>query len=132
MTLQRVLGVYMILAAAVVGVHFVISPLYDDAGSATAAWQIIDWFMAAAVLIALGATTTWKRALAGDADLKRYIEANVAFYGALWLTIWFFWNWFGFLVSRDEQVLWPFIDPLFVLVAGAVGYRLTCAPGGKE
>ena len=128
MTLQRVLGVYMILAAAVVGVHFVISPLYDDAGVTRQAHAI----MAAAVLIALGATTTWKRALAGDADLKRYIEANVAFYGALWLTIWFFWNWFGFLVGRDEQVVWAFIDPLFVLVAGAAGYRLTCAPGGKE
>lgn len=37
---------------------------------------------------------------------------------------WFFWNWFGDLMSREEVLLWAFVDPLFVVVVGACGVRL--------
>ena len=84
--------------------------------------------MAAGVIIALIASLIWKlrldKAVADGSDLKRCLEVNAISYASVVLGLWFFWNWFGNLMSRPEPSLWAFIDPLFVVVVGACGIRL--------
>ena len=125
---QRVLGAYSVLAAIVVGAHFIFEPVYHDGSTVNPVWTVLDWFMAPAVLTALFASTVWKLSLGDDAGLKRYLEANTAFYASAILAIWFFWNWFGTLMSQGELLMWYFIDPLFVVVVASCGVRLWRAP----
>lgn len=94
-------------------------------------WEILDWFMAFAVLAALVVTFIHKGSIeSGTADTNKYICLNVAFYAAAWLAIWFFWNWFDYLASGDELqselnlTFWGFIDPMFIVLVGSVSAYL--------
>lgn len=125
---QRILGVYSVVMAAVVGVLFFLTPVYDDGSTGYPTWVVVNWFMAPAVLIALAASFAWKLGLnkggAGDGDLRRSIEVNALFYSALVLALWYLSNWFGDMAGREVPLLWSFIDPLYVAVTGACGVRL--------
>ena len=63
-------------------------------------------------------------------DAKMHVRVNLVFYSALWLAIWFFWNWFDNLASGAELqddihlTLWAFIDPLFIIAVGMLSVRL--------
>lgn len=121
--IQRILGAYLLIMAAVVGVFFFITPLYDDGSTGYPTWTLLNWFMAPAVLISCVASLNWKLALS-NADLKRYLEVNVLFYSALIMTLWYLSNWLGDMVGQEVPLLWSFIDPLYVAVTGACGVRL--------
>ena len=127
-TVRHILGAYAVLLAVAVGAHFIITPLYDDGSTGFPVWRVFNWFMAAGVIIALTASLIWKlrldKAGAEGLDLKRCLEVNAIFYASVVLGLWFFWNWFGNLMSRAEPLLWAFIDPLLVVVVGACGIRL--------
>ena len=114
--------------AFVVGVHFVVTPLYDDGSTGFPVWDVINYFMAVAVLIALILSYLAKRrmdASEDDVGLRRYMGVNALFYAAAWLSMWLFWNWFVELAGWDpSQSLWAFIAPLFVIVTCAAGMRL--------
>ncbi len=126
--IRRILGAYSLVTAAVVGVFFFITPLYDDGSTGYPTWTLLNWFMAPAVLISFVASLNWKLGLRkaddGNADLKRYLEVNVLFYSALVLSLWFLSNWLGDMVGEEVPLLWSFIDPLYVAVTGACGVRL--------
>ena len=130
---QRILGAYSVVLAAVVGVLFFLTPVYDDGSTGYPTWVVVNWFMAPAVLIALAASFSWKLGLgkgeAGDGDLRRSIEVNTLFYSALVLALWYLSNWFGDMVGREVPLLWSFIDPLYVAVTGACGVRLWRSAG---
>ena len=69
-------------------------------------WEILNWFMAVGMVIALAASYVEKRRVDGDgsADLKRYLEANAVFHGAVAVFILFFWNWFSSLSPIPSTV----------------------------
>ena len=74
--LLRAAAAYMVLVAAAVAVHFIITPLYHPGGDAPfMAWEVMNWFMSAAMLITLAAAYAEKRLIDGDsgADMKRYL-----------------------------------------------------------
>lgn len=129
---RRVLAAYALLTAAAVGANFVATPLYDDGSTGYPVWSILNGFMAAAALLALTAGAIWKIGLHGagadGATPWRRLETNVLFYASVVLGLWFFWNWFGDLMAREVPLLWAFIDPLLVVVVGAVGLRLWRGP----
>ena len=129
--LRRALGAYCILLAAVVGLHFMLVTLYDDGSGGYPAWGVINWFSAAAILIALGAGLAWKRG-AGAAETRRRLDANALFYAALTLAVLFFWNWAARSASSDDFTVWAAVDALIVAVAGAAGFRLWREAGGRE
>ncbi len=135
-TIQRILGAYAVLLALAVGAHFVLTPLYDDGSTGYPVWRIFNWFMAAGVIVVLVASSVWKIRMADDKaegwDLRQYVEVNAIFYSSVFLGVWYFWNWFGNLMSRSEPLLWAFIDPLFVVVVGAAGMRLWRKSGSEE
>ena len=81
------------LAGAAVAVRFIITPLYHPGGDAPfTAWHVMNWLMAALMLITLGTSYLAKRRTdtGGTADLKGYLEANTVFYGAVGASIVYF------------------------------------------
>ena len=72
--LLRVAAGYIMLVGTAIAVHFIITPLYHPGGDAPfTAWQVMNWFMAPAMLITLAASHADKRRTDGDGtvDLKR-------------------------------------------------------------
>ena len=132
--LRRIGAIALALVSLAVAIHYVFGSLYADAVDVIGVWAILDWFMAAGILIALIVHFTAKQALdregAGDSVTRRYLEVNLAFYTTVFLSLWFFWNWFDFLTSGDEPqgttnlVNWMLIDPLIAVVLGVTGLRL--------
>ena len=50
---KRFLGVYLIAVAVAVFVNWIATPLYHDGSSHYTVWEILNWFMAVAVVLAL-------------------------------------------------------------------------------
>ena len=127
--LLRAAAAYMVLVAAAVAVHFIITPLYHPGGDAPyTAWEVMNWFMSAGMLITLAAAYAEKRRIDGDseADMKGYLEANVVFYGAVAVFILYFWNWFSSLSPNNvpDGQFWVVIDTSMPIVMGVAGCRL--------
>lgn len=127
--MQKVLGGYAILLAVAVGIHFVVTPLYHSGHGPFVLWEIFDWFMAPAALIALGAVGYWKFFPEQSGDTGR--GTGALFWATVFLALWFFWNWFGLLMDRERPEMWAFIDPLYTVVVGAVGLRLWRGAGSS-
>ena len=127
--LIRAAAAYLVLLAAVVAVNFIVTPLYHPGGDEPfTVWEILNWFMAVGMVIALAGSYVEKRRVDGDdsADLKRYLEANAVFYGAVAVFILFFWNWFSSLSPNNEAdgQYWVVIDTLMPIVMGVMGCRM--------
>ena len=134
--LKRVAALYLIVVAAAAGVHWIITPLYDNSSGEYPVWVILNWFMASTVIVALDRNVRSKLALRdGDPEAPltgRRIQVNLLFYATIVLTLWFFWNWFyGFFPNNEPDVvglvhleMWAFINPLFVLTIGVTGFSL--------
>ena len=90
-------------------------------------WEVLDWFMAASVLLALaGYGRRWLGLSQADkSDLREYVGVNAGFYASVVLTMWFFPNWFNVLAGEEEMTMpWGFVDGLFVVVVGSVAANL--------
>ena len=129
-TLQRVLGAYVMVIALAVAVNFIITPFLFDGKDGYPIWEVLDYFMAVAILIAFaaGCRDMWDLCKAGDeADLKRYVSVNVAFFAAGVLLLLFFSNWAALLVnheSLEDFTIWAIIDAILPPILGAAGLRL--------
>ena len=127
--LIRAAAAYLVLLAVVIAVNFIITPLYHPGGDEPfTVWEILNWFMAVGMVIALAASYVDKRRVDGDAsaDVKRYIEANVVFYATVVVFLLYFWNWFS-LLSPNNQAdgqFWAVIDTLMPVVLGVIGCRM--------
>ena len=114
--------------AALVAVYFILSPVIHGDAVEFPIWEVLNYFMAVAVAIALGASVLHKLDLESDAsttDVVRYLRVNGAFYAAALLTLLFFWKWFTALQGgAGDDVSWAVIDPLFAIVTAAVGRHI--------
>ena len=128
--LQRVLGAYAVVIALAVAVNFILTPFFFDGKSGYPIWDVLDYFMAVAVLIVFVASCLekWRLCKAGDeADLKRYLGVNVAFYASVVLVLLFFSNWAALLVnheSLEDFTIWAIIDAILPPIVGIGGLRL--------
>ena len=61
--LRKTTAIALALISLAVGIHFVFGSLYGDAVDAVGVWAVLDWFMAAGILVALTVHFTAKRAL---------------------------------------------------------------------
>ena len=91
-------------------------------------WEVLNWFVGAGMIITVIAAYVEKRRTDGDADagLKRYLETNAVFYGAVAIFIVFYWNWFSNLDPDNvpDGQLWIVIDTMMPIVMGVAGCRL--------
>lgn len=137
LTLPRLLAILMLASAIVVVAHFILSHFYSDAIDTHTIWNILNWIMAAGVLVALTVNFMRRRAAngrdAGASSQQEHIGINAVFYASALLAIWFFWSWFGELTSGPEgpedvvnSVVWVLVDGLYPLVIGSTACHLWC------
>ena len=143
-TLKKIAAIYLILVAAVAGVHWIIVPLYDNSSGDYPVWVFLNWFMASTIIVALDRNIRGKLALRRsdpDAPLTgRRVQVNLLFYATIVLTLWYFWNWFyGFFPQNEPPVvglvhleMWTLINPLFVLTIGVTGFSLWQESGEEQ
>lgn len=126
---RRVVGVILLLTAVIVGIYFVV----DQLEVLPLLWPQIDYLMAVSAVLGLIFAYLRKRSLeAAGLDrivTRRYLEANIFFYGFLLITMLFFWNWFDLLVDADpqdtdHQMVWIIVDTVGALLWGALGMFL--------
>ena len=103
----RIAAIYVSIIGLAVMVHFIAVPLYHPGrGEPYEIWSILNYFMAAAILIALvGAAIAKRRHDADpDADAAAHITVNAIFYAVITVGIAFFWNWAS-VRSADDIII---------------------------
>ena len=134
---KKLLAVFLSVVALVVAVHFMFSSFYRELVDTGAIWDVLNWFMAVALVVALIVSFHHKRTLdwhgADGTVTREYVEVNLIFYVTVVLVLWFFWNWSNDLVSVEPQGqtqrnIWVWINPLFVPIAAATALRLWRSP----
>ena len=130
---KRILAAFLVLTAIAVALNFILTPVYHDGSPDYPVWKIVNWFMAVAVFVALVVSYLQRRTLGSEgAGNLQYIRASLTYYGAIVLTMLFFWGWFWTLNPDSETgdaitshiIYFPIMDSLFVVVALAAGCRL--------
>ena len=130
---KRILAVFLVATAIAVGLNLMLTPVYHDASPDYPAWEVLNWFMAGAVVVALVVSYLRRRALRSEeASALEYVRVSMAYYGSIVLTMLFFWGWFWTLNPDSETgdavtshlIYFPVVDALFVVVALATGRHL--------
>ena len=141
---KRVLSVFLIATAVAVALNLILTPVYHDGSPEYPVWKILNWFMAAGVLVALVVSYMRKRALGGAGDdiagIYKYVGVNAAYYGAIALTMLFFWEWFWTLNPDSEtgeavtshMVYFPLVDALYTCVTFMIGGYLWNSTRGDD
>lgn len=130
--LKRGATVYILGVAAVITVQVIFSPFYRNVVDIFAIWDVLNWFMAVSIIITLIVRLNGKIQVdKEDTDRlsRRYLGVYAAFVSAVFLALWFFWNWVDMTIMQSDRgdinlIIWAFINPLFVVVTGLTGYRL--------
>ena len=129
----KVLSAYTVLVALLVAVKFIFDIEQPS-------WSVMNWLMAAGVIITLGGAINCKRALEAESgaepDQRRFLDVNVPFYAAVALLIAFGFQWSSelndhvqatALVGGEETSvgsMWAYIDTLYIVVTGMIGVRM--------
>ena len=130
--IRRISAAFLVIAAAAAFFNLILTPVYHDGSAEYPTWKILNYFMALATLLALRVGLDRRRALGDGASTVEYLGASFAFYGAIVLTMLFFWEWFWTLNPDSETgdavtshlVYFPIVDALFVVVALSSGRHL--------
>ena len=138
---KRILGVFLVATGLAAAVLLMATPLFHDGSADYPLWKILNWFMAAGVVVVMVTAFLHKRALGSrEADTAEQVCVSLAFYGAVVLTMLFFWEWFWTLNPDSEtgeavtshMVYFPIMDALYVVLTLAVGQRLWSEGNGSE
>ena len=130
---KRLLAAFLMATAIAVVLNLILTPVYHDGSPDYPTWRILNWFMAVAVIVALVISHLRRRALGSrEVSTLEYVRGSVTYYGAIVLTMLFFWEWFWTLNPDSETgdavtshiVYFPIVDALFVVVALAIGRHL--------
>lgn len=127
--LRRVVGAVLLLTAVLVGTYFVVAQLEV----LPLLWPPLNYLMALSAALGVIFAYLRKRNLeAAGLDrivTRRYLEANILFYGFIAIAMLFFWNWFDLLFDTDPQdtdrhIVWIIVDTVGPLLWGALGMYL--------
>ncbi len=132
--LKRAAAICLLAAAAVIVAQLVFSPFYRNVVDVGDIWHVMNWFMAASIIVTLVVRYHDKLQLDkednGGGLSRRYLETYAGFVVAVFLALWFFWNWGNEFItssgaeSDTNSLIWAFINPLFVVDTGLTGCRL--------
>ncbi len=134
--LKRLIGIVLIVIAAIVAIQTIIEPVYHtstDDSPHSSAWDIINWLSAISIILGLIFGYMRMRRVGADSSVQEFIAANTLFYGFIFTAIIFFWNWFGILgigsdftaVSMDARSLvWILFDAILPPLNIAMGIHL--------
>jgi len=133
---KRVIGVVLIIIAAIVAIHTVIEPLYhtsteDRPNSPT--WDWINWLSVIPIILGLIFSYIRMSQAGANSSSNEFLAANTQFYGFVFVAIIFLWNWFGIskagsdftAVGNDPRTMvWIIFDAILPLLNGALGVHL--------
>ena len=131
--LKRVLAVFLVVTGIAVALNLILTPVYHDGSAEYPVWKILNWFMAAGVLVTLVVTFLRRRAPGNEeAGIFERVQVSMDYYGAIVLTMLFFWGWLWTLNPDSETggavtshlIYFPITDALYVVLALATGSRL--------
>ena len=139
---RRVVAAALVVLAVAVGLNLMLTPVYHDGADTYPVWQVLNWFMAVAVVIALLVSYHRRQSLNGgpnDTVTREYLAASAMLYGSIALIILFYWNWLWTLFPENEVGLaaqshinhFPWMDVLFSCVVGSAGFYLWRVVGEK-
>ena len=135
-TLKRIIGVVLIVIAAIIAIQTVLEPIYhasteDSPYSST--WNYINPLSAISIILGLIFGYIRMSRAGEDASIQEFIAANTQFFGFLFVAIIFFWNWFGISdIGQDftavghgtRSLIWIIFDATIPLLNGAMGVHL--------
>ena len=135
----RLLALYLMLTGLAVAVYFIaVSWQYPGADQPYPVepypvWEVLHWFMAAAILIALAGTFARKLRLGLGDGVREHLAVNALFYAMLGVGLLFFRSWPSLLRGGDYDLfVWGSINMVLPVVLAAVGVRLWRASGAGE
>ena len=128
--LSRLIAVGLWGVATAVALQYMFNDLYAEVSGTV--WEIVDYGMAAALVVSLIALAIRKLETPGGRDVSReYVESNVLFYVGLAVTLMFFSAWVNLLTIAEGEsqgtstlVVWSIVDAVMVPVVGATGCYL--------
>ena len=140
-TLKRIIGVVLIIIAAIIAIQTILEPIYhtsteDSPYSST--WDYINPLSAISIILGLIFGYSRMSRAGDDSSVQEFVAANTLFYGFLSAAILFFWNWFGITIGQDftaisadvRSLVWIIFDALHPLLSGAMGAHLLRSSGG--
>lgn len=139
--LNKPVGILLALLALAVAVNTMAWEFYSDIlPNPGVTWDILNWFMAAGVLIALACQWRDKWRLdQADAGRDRvhysYLAANMLLFATILLAIWFFRNFLANLAAVEIErhfLVWQLVNALFVVVMAATAARLLRRPSTPD
>lgn len=142
--MKKVIGVVLIIIAALVAIHTVIEPLYHtstDTSPYSEVWKIINWLSAISIVLGLIISYSRKNTIDNNSSIQEFIAANTLFFGFIIAGIFFFWNWFGIWeIAKDftavdpqaRSVVWIIFDAVLPCLNGALGAHLLRSGGTSE
>ena len=133
---KRVFGYVHILLALLVGIHYIVLPVYDYGGDDYDLWSVINFFTAAgAVFAVLFSFMRWRDAASAE-DVRENVAASVMLIASLAFFMLFFEQWLASRLFADEltdagpafdnyrSLVWTVIDVVFPVISGVVGIHL--------
>ena len=143
--MKNVIGIVLIIIAAIVAIHTVIEPLYYTSTEAQphndSVWKYINVLSLIGLVLGLIYGYIRKANVDGNSSVPEFIAANTIFYGFIFATILFLWNWFGIINPGQNytptqtdtgSMVWIIFDALFPLLSGALGAHLLRSNGSSE
>ena len=126
---KRIFGAVHIVLAVVVGVQFIVAPLYD----AVPVWEILNWLMGIGVIAGVVFSyMRWTSAKASDHGER--VGSGAMLIGAIAVLLLFFEQWFTtrlFASNGDDALIldrinlwWQVVNVIFVIVSGEIGMWL--------
>ena len=140
---KRLIGVVLIVIAAIVAIQTIIEPIYHtstDDSPYSSAWDIINPLAAISIILGLIFGYIRMRGVGEDSSVQEFIAANTLFYGFIFTAIIFFWNWFGIMGIGSEftavshstrSLVWILFDAMLPPLNIAMGVSLLRA-GSSE
>ena len=137
---KRVLGAYLVVTGIAAVALLILTPLIHDGSPDYPIWKILNWFMAAGVLVILFMGFRGKRSRGADEpDVVERLRLSLVYYGSIVLTMLFFWGFLWTLNPESETggavtshlVYFPLVDALYTTLALSIGRRLWREAGGS-
>lgn len=135
----RLLALYLVLTGLAVAVYFIaVSWQYAGADQPYPVepypeWEVLHWFMAAAILIALAGAFARKLRLGPGDEVREHLAVNALFYALLGVGLLFFRSWPSLLRGDDYDLfVWASINMVLPVVLAAAGVRMWRAGGAEE
>ncbi len=127
----RLVALYLMLTGLAVAVYFIaVSWQYPGEDQPYPVepypvWEVLHWFMAAAILIALLSAFADKRRLGASDEPREQLAVNALFYALLGVGLLFFRSWPSLLRGGEYDLLvWGSINMVLPVVLAPVGMRL--------